>query len=171
VEVNRTSVELSFPAFVALAAGLSPEPGERLLHLGSGTGRAVLAWALLLPQAAACGVEENFALHRTAAAAHAQLDAATQQRIFLHHGDIFSVQGDWCQASIIIISAAGLSEKAVARVVDGLGRASAGTRVVCLSQPLSPSPSQALPGFVLAKEAVYRTSGGGNATAYIYRKS
>merc|ERR1719491_1543677 len=97
VDTHHSAVELSFAAFVALAAGLSPKPGERLLHLGSGAGRAVLTWALLLPQSAACGVESSPALHRIAEAAHSQLEPSIQQRIFLHHGDMFSVQNDWCQ--------------------------------------------------------------------------
>lgn len=165
------SVELSFAAFVALAAGLRPQPGERLLHLGSGAGRAVLTWALLLPQSAACGVESSLALHRTATSAQSQLEPDIQQRIFLRHGDMFSVQSDWCQANVIIISAGSLGERAASSLAQGLSGAASGTRVVCLSQPLSSNRSRVPAGFTLAKEAVYRTASAGNTTAYIYRKS
>jgi hypothetical protein len=168
---SRPAVELSFPAFVALASCLRPEPGERLLHLGSGTGRAVLTWSLLLPQAASCGVEKNFAMHRVATVALSQLETSIQQRVFLQNCDIFSVQGDWCQANIIILSAVGFDTDDMARVVDGLSGASSGTRVVCFSQPLLAGHSGAPAGFELAKKAAYRTVSSGNATVYIYRKT
>mmetsp|Transcript_158293 Transcript_158293/g.303753 ORF Transcript_158293/g.303753 Transcript_158293/m.303753 type:complete len:368 (-) Transcript_158293:62-1165(-) len=167
-EPSHSSIELSFPAFVALAASLAPEPGEQLLHLGSGAGRAVLAWTLLLPDSSACGVESSFGQHRAAVAATAQLDANVQSRIYLHHGDIFAVQGDWHQASVIIISAASFDDCTAARLAEGLRGCHAGTRVISLSRPLGVSAPL---GFVLARQAAYRMAGGGNATAFIYRKT
>lgn len=168
VEPSHSSIELSFGAFVSLAAALAPEPGERLLHLGSGAGRAVLAWTMLLPQSSACGVESNFSHHSAAIAAAAQLDASVQSRIYLHHGDIFAVQGNWHQASVIIISAVSFDDGTAARLAEGLRGVHSGTRVVSLSRPLGVS---APIGFTLARQAAYRMVGGGNATAFIYRKS
>merc|ERR1719421_1786578 len=104
VDLHKDVSELSFPAFVALAASLRPESTERLLHLGSGTGRAVLAWTLMLPQAQACGVESDLVSYRIAAKARSHVGPSVQQRMFLHHGDMMDVQGDWCQANIILIS-------------------------------------------------------------------
>jgi hypothetical protein len=150
-----------------LAASLRPEPDERFLHLGSGDGRAVLAWSLLLPRAAACGVEANSVLHRAALAAHSQLDPSVQQRIFLHNGDLFAIRNDWCQASIILISTANFNDEFAERVADGLRSVKAGTRVISISRSL---PGLQLSGLTFAKEAIYRTAGGGNVTAYIYRK-
>lgn len=171
VDSSQTATELAFPAFVSLAAGLDPQPGERLLHLGSGSGRAVVAWALLCSNSAACGVESSLSSHRMAESACSQLEPNVQQRIFLRHGDIFSVQSEWCQASIIVISAGSFDERSSASLVQGLNSAASGTRVVCLSQPLSSNRSRAPSGFTLAKEVLYRTIGHGNATAYIYRKN
>merc|ERR1719323_1292296 len=114
------AVELNFPALVSLAAGLAPEPGERLLHLGSGAGQVVLAWALVFPQGAASGVEGCLALHRAANRAAAKLRPEEQRRVHLHHCDPFGVQGDWDQASVVVVSAAGFDETAMGRVLEGL---------------------------------------------------
>mmetsp|Transcript_48060 Transcript_48060/g.153744 ORF Transcript_48060/g.153744 Transcript_48060/m.153744 type:complete len:290 (-) Transcript_48060:110-979(-) len=178
------SVELSFPAFVALAAGLAPEPGERLLHLGSGSGQAVVAWSLLFPLAAASGVEGCPTLHRAASAAVARLDPDLQRRIHLHHCDPFGVQSDWHQAGVILVSAAGFDDDAMDRVLEGLQAVEQGTRVVTLSRPLPCQlPSRSPPGFALARQAACRTTGRAvgqtvrgirrglnNASVFIYRK-
>jgi len=163
--------ELSFPAFVSLAACLRPDSSERLLHLGSGTGRAVIAWALLFPQAQACGIEGSINLHRIAVRACSHLAVAIQQRTFLHHADMMSTQDDWCQASVILISAASFSDAALSKVVKCLGRAAPGTRVVSLLQPLAAASGQAPLGYTMVKESVYRTVGAANVTAYFYLKS
>lgn len=165
------AVELSFPAFAALAAGLAPGPGERLLHLGSGAGQAVLAWALLFPQGAASGVEGSLAVHRAAKRAAARLGPDVQRRVHFHHCDPFGVQGDWDQASVVLVSAAGFDDAAMARALEGLRCVRPGARVVTLSRPLRAAvPGCDLPGFEFLRQAAYRTTGSGNSSAWIYRR-
>jgi len=167
---RRTASELSFPALTSLMACLAPEPGERLLHLGSGTGRTAAAWALLLPQSAACGVEPAADLHRAATQAAGGLGPDVQRRLFLHCGDIFATQDEWHQAGVIMVSSAGVDDSQVERIADGLQRIEPGTRVVAVSIPLCANPARAPPGLSLERHALYRTTGGGNTTVFIYRK-
>lgn len=170
--------ELSFAAFASLVAILSPSPGERFLHLGSGSGRAVLAWSVLFPQSEACGVEASIALHQEAVAAVNQLDATVQQRIRLHYGDPLSMQANWSEASVILVSLAAMEHsihsanvsRTMQWLTEGMHTAAPGTRVVSLSQPLCSNPGGAPIGFIFDREVAYRTTGTGNCTAFIYRK-
>lgn len=168
---GRMSPELSFPAFVSLVASLVPAADECFLHIGSGFGRAVLAWALLMPRSAASGIEANLVAHRAAVAAVDRLSPAEQQRAHLHHCDPFSVQSDWRMASVILVSMAGFDDAAADRVADALRGAQPGTRVVTLSRPLSMNQSQLPAGFHLVRQSLYRTTGNGNVTAFLYRKA
>merc|ERR1712008_604369 len=162
--------ELSFAALASLIACLAPEPGERLLHLGSGTGRALVVWALALQHGAASGIEPSPALHQGAVATFGRLPPGLQSRLFLHCGDIFASQEEWHQATTIFISTSTFDEASVARLAAGLQTVQAGTRVVAFSQPLCANPGRAPSGFALARCASYSTTGTGNAGVYIYRK-
>merc|ERR1712232_1032829 len=168
--VVRGDAQLSLAALASLFACVAPEPGERLLHLGSGVGRAVLAWSLLLPQSAASGIESCYASYRAASVAAARLHTHVQQRIFLHHGNIFDLQRDWHQANIIFVTPSSFTDEFMVEMVDALQHMKSGTRIVAFSQSLGAVPSQAPTGFVLAREAAYRTTGAGNVTAFLYRK-
>lgn len=167
---SQAAAELSFAALASLAAVLAPARGERLLHLGSGSGRTVVAWALLFPHSDACGVEASFVLHRMAAAAAAQFDTPTRKRLFLHHSDPDDVE-DWHGASIIFVSAAAFDDRSAAKVAAGIRAAEPGTRVVAFGRPLATvcSPS-AMQGLQLAWQAQYRTTSAGNMTTFIYCK-
>eukprot|EP00747_Dinoflagellata_sp_TGD_P184440 gnl/TRDRNA2_/TRDRNA2_40047_c0_seq1.p1 gnl/TRDRNA2_/TRDRNA2_40047_c0~~gnl/TRDRNA2_/TRDRNA2_40047_c0_seq1.p1 ORF type:complete len:354 (+),score=26.07 gnl/TRDRNA2_/TRDRNA2_40047_c0_seq1:102-1064(+) len=166
---ERVCAELSFPAFLSLAASLAPESGERFLHLGGGTGRTAIAWALLFPQSPASSVESCPSLHAAATAARTRLaDLDAQCRVFLHNCDALSVQSDWRQASIVFVSLASYDDQAMAHIVRGLTGVEAGTRVVAISYPLA---GYAGAGFVLVRQAAYRTTSGmSNCTAFIYKK-
>lgn len=165
------AAELTFPALAALMACLAPGPGERLLHLGSGSARAVLAWALLLPQSAASGVEPMPELHAVAAQAASRLGPEEQRRVFLHHGDPLATQGEWRHAAVVFVGSTILEEATTrSSVVQGLGACEPGVRVVAFSYPLW-ADGQAPPGFTLERQALYRSVGAGNVTLYIYRRS
>mmetsp|Transcript_119472 Transcript_119472/g.372217 ORF Transcript_119472/g.372217 Transcript_119472/m.372217 type:complete len:353 (-) Transcript_119472:284-1342(-) len=168
--LRQSAAELSFPACASLVACLAPEAGERLLHLGSGVGRVLAVWALLVPLGAACGIEECPSLHQEAVAAAMRLPPAVQGRLFLHCGDAFAAQEQWHQATTIFVSAARLDDGSVARLADGLQEVKEGTRVVSLSRPLCPDPSRAPTGFEFARQAAYCAAGTGNCSVYIYRK-
>ncbi|CAK9004690.1 unnamed protein product [Durusdinium trenchii] len=160
--------ELTFPSMAALIACLSPEPGERLLHLASGLARVVGAWVLLVPRGVACGVESNTNLHEAANAALERMDLEVQQRILLHHGCLLEMQSDWHQAGVILVSGEALDDVRVEKVAKGLERTQPGTRIASIGRPLlDPSRSSALQ---FIRQAPYRTVGSGNTPVFIYRK-
>lgn len=163
--------ELSLPAMASLTANLAPEPGERMIHLGSGSGRALLAWALLLPHSASSGIEIKSELHAEATSSRQRLPPDVQPRVFLHCGDIFDAQSSWHEASILLVSVTSLDAVAMGRLVDGLQHMQEGTRVVALNGSLCADAGRAPLGFSLARRAAYRTLGGGNCTVFIYRKN
>jgi len=164
------SRELSLAAFASLVACLSPAPGERLLHLGSGTGRLTLCWSLFLPGSAACGVEGNSELHRAAMESWTRAPDEVRGRVFFHGTDIFSTQSEWHQGGVIVVNGASLRDEELLRVAEGLEQAEPGTRVVAVARPLNSNPDRPPLGFTLEKTAMYRTVGSTNATVYIYRK-
>mmetsp|Transcript_12752 Transcript_12752/g.39976 ORF Transcript_12752/g.39976 Transcript_12752/m.39976 type:complete len:358 (-) Transcript_12752:266-1339(-) len=168
---SRAPAELSFPAIASLLSCLAPEPGDRLLHLGSGVGRMLVAWALMVPLGAASGIEACPSRHQEALAARGRLAPEVQGQVFMHCGDIFGVQGEWHQASMVLVSTTAFDESAVIRLAHGLQSVRAGTRIVALSRPLCADPRRAPPGFILARHAAYCTTGIGNCSAYIYRKA
>lgn len=155
--------EVVFPAFAALAAELAPRPGERFLDLGSGVGRAVVAWALLFPQCHAAGIEIREQLHQVASAVFQRLDSGVRERIHLHRDDFF--EWPWNDADVLLLNSTGLDEAAMGRAIHKLRHAASGMRVVTLSQPL-PLPTF---GFKLIAQRHYKMTWG-NATAFIYRK-
>jgi len=168
--VRCSATELSFPACASLVACLAPEPGEKLLHLGSGIGRLVAVWVLLVSQGAACGIEVCAELHQEAVASAMRLPQSIHARIFLHCGDIFGVQDEWRQATTIFVSTAGFDESTISRLADGLQEVAEGTRVVALVRPLCADPNRAPTGFFFVRQAAYCTGGTGNCSVYIYRK-
>lgn len=161
--------ELSVESVVSLAALVATirSEGARFLHLGSGTGRAVVAWALLFPHSVVSGVEVCSALHRAAVAARTQLDPAVQRRVHLHHCDTL-IPSSWCQvADVILVSAESFDDSALNRLAEGLCSAAVGTNVFMLSRPLC----RPVPGFNLAQQAVCRTTAARNVVAFVYRRS
>eukprot|EP00434_Breviolum_minutum_P014820 symbB.v1.2.013068.t1/scaffold907.1/size153227/13 len=166
---GATSVrELTFPSLASLIACLSPEPGERLLHLNSGSARAVGAWVLLVPRGVACGVESSSALHASANASIDRMDDEAKQRVLLHHGCLFEMQSDWPQATVILVSGEALDDARVEKVAEGLERTQPGTRIASIGRPLVTSASRS--GLHLIRQVPYRTVGSGNTPVFIYRK-
>lgn len=163
--------EVEFAAFAALVSSLGVVPGERFLDLGSGLGRAAVAWALLMPQCTAAGIEIRPSLHDAAQSILAGLRESTRQRIHLHCGDCFEC--DWSEATVLLLNSTGFDDALMARVAAKLSDTAPGTRIITLSQPL-PSPPGAVTacppaGLTLVSQALYRMTWG-NATAYVYRR-
>mmetsp|Transcript_56594 Transcript_56594/g.104755 ORF Transcript_56594/g.104755 Transcript_56594/m.104755 type:complete len:353 (+) Transcript_56594:90-1148(+) len=170
-DIASTSFELTFAAMASLTAALGPDPGERMLHLGSGTARAVAAWVLLQPHASACGIEANPALHAAALDAASRLSPVAQSRIHLHNAAPLSAIAFWHQATVIILDLSMLDDVAFSQAVDGLQQVQEGTRIVSVSRPLCSRANTAPVGFDFARQAAYRNATGvGNTTLFIYRK-
>eukprot|EP00929_Paragymnodinium_shiwhaense_P119840 TRINITY_DN91750_c0_g1_i1.p1 TRINITY_DN91750_c0_g1~~TRINITY_DN91750_c0_g1_i1.p1 ORF type:complete len:419 (-),score=72.21 TRINITY_DN91750_c0_g1_i1:164-1420(-) len=167
--------ELTLAASAALIACLAPEPGERLLHLGSGVGRLLLAWSLMLPGNEACGVESSAVAHNSAQRAVDRLPEIVRRRIFLVNGGFRDAMAQWRMASVIVVNAAGLADPEMDRMVEGLDCMAPGSRVVTLWRPICRDPKRAPVGFEMAREVAYRTidDGGraaGNCTTFVYKR-
>merc|ERR1712176_400513 len=125
--------ELSLASLASLVAILAPEPGERLLHLGSGLACAAVAWALMLPGSAACGIEDDPSVHKVAQYAKNKLGSDVRDRVYLHCGDAFrsGSNGEWREASVIFVTLNKISTtSSFNHLLEGLSHGQAGTRVV-----------------------------------------
>lgn len=154
--------EVRFLSFASLVAALAPARTAHFLDLGSGTGRAVTAWGLLLPEGTATGVEIRQPLHDVATQTVRGVDQL-QGRVDLVCGDFFDVA--WTPADVLLVNSTGFGDEIMMRIskhLDGLG---AQAQVITLSQPIHESTK----GWKVAHQAPYRMSWG-NATVYIYRR-
>eukprot|EP00435_Cladocopium_sp_Y103_P038858 s1099_g10.t1 len=104
--------EILFPSFCALVGDL--QKGGTFLDLGSGSGRAAVAWALLQPTNRAVGVEIRPSLHQTALQAVGRLPPTVQRRLQLHCGDLFDFPLDG--ADVILVNSTGFDDALMARI-------------------------------------------------------
>lgn len=126
--------EVEFPALAAMLASAGVSGGDRFLDLGSGIGRAVLAFALIYPACSAAGVEIRVPLHEQAASVASRLAPDVRSRVHLHCGDLFDVA--WHEANILFVNSTGFDDSVMSRVTGKLRDVAPGTRVITLSQPL-----------------------------------
>jgi hypothetical protein len=154
--------EVEFPALAAMLASVGVSSGDRFLDLGSGIGRAVLAFALIYPACSAAGVEIRVPLHEQAMTIASRLAPEVRGRVHLHCGDLFDVA--WREANILFVNSTGFDDSVMSRVASKLKDVAPGTRVVTLSQPLPASHSLSLQ---LVSRAPFRMTWG-NATVFVY---
>lgn len=95
--LEYTYGEIDFVSFVALLSLTRPNQDTVFYDLGSGTGKAVLAAAMVFKVRKSCGIEQFGTLHHT---------AQQQQRRFLQHEDYASLntQLHFIQADFLKIS-------------------------------------------------------------------
>ncbi len=109
--MEYTYGEIEFTSFIALIAMTHPKPTTRFYDLGSGTGKAVIACAMVFDMQYYCGIERFNALH---AQALKQQDALLQRpdykeqakKIHFVHTDFLNA--DLHQATLIFINATAL---------------------------------------------------------------
>lgn len=65
-DTNLVYGEVEFDSFVDILSKIDVKPGSKFLDLGSGTGKAVYAAAMLRDFAHVCGIEYLESLHNTA---------------------------------------------------------------------------------------------------------
>ncbi|CAE7392704.1 MOK, partial [Symbiodinium necroappetens] len=105
--------EILFASFAALVHDLGR--GKRFLDLGSGTGRAVVAWGLLVPDGTAVGIEIRPELHREAVQVREALPQDVRRRLHLHCGDLFEFEG-LTDADVILVNSTGYDENLMAAI-------------------------------------------------------
>eukprot|EP00931_Biecheleriopsis_adriatica_P064292 TRINITY_DN39099_c0_g1_i2.p1 TRINITY_DN39099_c0_g1~~TRINITY_DN39099_c0_g1_i2.p1 ORF type:complete len:280 (+),score=54.34 TRINITY_DN39099_c0_g1_i2:97-936(+) len=159
--------EILFPSFAALILQvLKPGRRDHFLDLGSGTGRAVVSWALLVPDGTASGIEIRECLHRSACQVAASLEPSVRQRVRLELGDLFQYPG-WVDADVLLVNSTGFDEALMLQISRKLQQdTKPRAKAVTLSQPLTPHP----PGWVLEHKALYKMTWG-NATVFVYQKT
>ena len=156
--------EILFPSFAALVLHvLCPSPTACFLDLGSGTGRAVVAWALIMPKSEAVGVEIRSSLHETACEVSSALATEVKERVHFELGDLFHYDG-WKAADVLLINSTGFDDSLMARIEEKLARCTKpAAKAVTLSVPL---PSAA--GWRLVHQAPYRMTWGRGRSSDVF---
>jgi hypothetical protein len=141
--MEYTYGEIEFTSFIALIACTNPSPQTRFYDLGSGTGKAVFASAMVFRMQACCGIELFQTLHEAAL----QQQQKLQQLPAYHHcSPIRLICGNFLQvdisdASLVFINATGLFgetwEKLNHRLMHEL---QPGTIIITTSKPLISMP-------------------------------
>lgn len=103
--------EIEFASFIALIEMTNPPSSTRFYDLGSGTGKAVLASALVFEWEAYCGIELFEAIHQSALTQQHQLSQMAgyenrARKIQFHNANF--LEADFSQASLIFINATAL---------------------------------------------------------------
>lgn len=161
---SLVSGEIYFPAFANLLfdVGLDPMKEYCFLDLGSGRGRAAVAFALLYPLSRACGVEIRVALHQIAESL--TMDESLRSRIRFVQADFFD--NPWFEADVILINGTGFDDSLVKRLERKLGvEAKTGAIILVLSIALRCSRLKQL-----MPSRRYRM-GWGNASVFTYVKT
>lgn len=162
--------EIHFPAFLALIAdsgGL--QPGQVFLDLGSGTGKAVLAAALLQPRLrASVGVEIVTALCETASDVAAQVFATTESLVcapvrVLCESFLTVAEDVLATADLVFIAATCFDDALFDALETRLASvAKPGSRLLVLSRTFQ------RPHFAQQWAREYRMAWGGNVRAFLY---
>ncbi|EQC26068.1 hypothetical protein SDRG_16087 [Saprolegnia diclina VS20] len=93
--------EVDFFGFARLLEALAPQAGQVFYDLGHGTGRAVLAAALLHPQLTCVGIE---LVHALVKASWVALHAMPLPNVILEHGDILTHAAWWRDGDIVFVN-------------------------------------------------------------------
>jgi len=188
--------EIHFPSFLSMvehaltAGGSDPRTSGRplrFLDLGSGLGRAVVAFALCFSprvgevkqdlddadakdpgaeEVVAVGVEIREKAHQVVSdVVLPSLPASIRRQVSFLCADMFDIS--FSEADLLLVNATGLEDDVFSRLVDKLvGETRTGARFICLSLPLrGKSCFQELPG----SGRQYRMSWG-NCTVFFYVK-
>lgn len=141
--MEYTYGEIAFTSFIALIAMTRPTPETRFYDLGSGTGKAVVACAMVFDMQACCGVELLETLHQSALIQQNKLERLpgylnkAKTIHFIHDNFLNS---DLSDASLIFINATALFGDTWERLNQQLLTQTAiGTVIITTSKPLMAS--------------------------------
>ena len=138
--MEYTYGEIDFMSFIALIAMTHPTPETLFYDLGSGTGKAVLACAMVFDMQACCGIELFDALHNAALIQQDRLrqyPAYTQKADTIHFMNDNFLNVDLSKASLIFINATALFGDTWEKLNQQLlTQTNAGTVIITTSKPL-----------------------------------
>lgn len=158
--------EIDFLSFIALISMTRPHPDTRFYDLGSGTGKAVLACALVFEMREYCGIELFEKLHEAAQVSKQVLQ--TYPDYLSKVSQIRFIQGDFLtmnlqDATLIFINAAAFFGSMWERLEKQLEGVASGTVLVTISRAFKTSY------FAVIKRTTVKMSWG-VATAYIHER-
>lgn len=162
--------EIDFYAFQQMLAVAAPQKDEIFYDLGSGTGKAVLAAALLYDFAKVCGIELLPALYQQSQCLYDELlnhpkvmqyFPRKQWNVHFINDDIFVY--DFSEADIVFINATGFFGDEWNALLTKLNSLKKGAKIILTSKQLSAATYQ------LLHTDSYRMSWG-LCSVYIYKK-
>ncbi len=138
--MEYTYGEIDFMSFIALIAMTHPTTETRFYDLGSGTGKAVLACAMVFDMQACCGVELFEPLHHAAVVQKDKLrhvPAYIKKTGSIHFMNDNFLNIDLSKASLIFINATALFGDTWEKLNQQLQtQTTAGTVIITTSKPL-----------------------------------
>lgn len=160
--------EISFLSLAIMLEIVEPTEEDMFIDLGSGSGKAVIATALLFPIKQAIGIEYLPGLHAISQNIQNTLKKSKQLchqqaavRVQFILGDFLIA--DWSKMTIVLISAAGLWGETWEQLQQKLQQLPKGARVMVISKRLSSDQFELF-------DARERPMSWGLAFVYIYRK-
>ncbi len=170
-EDSTTYGEILVPSFHEVLSAVSPQPGERFIDLGSGTGKAPLLAALLFPFSHLVGVELLPGLVQAARQALSRYDAEVRpllspehqgQRIEFIDGDMLEV--DLSQVDVVFAHAVCYEPALMDPLTARLEGLKPGARVILAGKMLQS------PAFQMLGMKVMRMDYGTSLTALYQRR-
>ena len=138
--MEYTYGEIDFTSFIALISMTHPTIETRFYDLGSGTGKAVLACAMVFDMQVCCGIELFEPLHTAALIQEDRLrqyPAYTQKADTIHFMNDNFLNVDLSKASLIFINATALFGDSWEKLNQQLlTQTNAGTVIITTSKPL-----------------------------------
>ena len=156
--------EIDFISFIALLSLVHPNEHTRFYDLGSGTGKVVVACAIVFDVAYACGIEWFNLLHEQAIEQKNRLEQTTGYA--KKAASIAFIQGDFLthnfsEATLIFINATAFIGEIWDRLSDKLAQDARGAIIITVSKKITS------PVFKI-KNSMHIMMSWGVATAYIY---
>ena len=165
--IEYTYGEIHFSSFIALLSLTKPNANTVFYDLGSGTGKAVLACAMVFNVQKSCGIELFEALNLIATAQQHHLKKLTgyqAQSKALHFINADFLNVDFSDATLIFINATAFFGESWVSVHQALRQLKSGTIIITTSKQL---PSEA---FIVIKKTRVQMSWG-TVDAYIHQRT
>lgn len=158
--MEYTYGEINFLSFIALLSLAHPTKEKKFYDLGSGTGKAVLAAAMVFDMQFCCGVELFEPLYQAAEQCKTLLQSSYHMgAVQFIHGDFLTI--DFSQADIIFINATAFWGPVWERLNMKLAELPPETTILTISKMLDAAHFS-------VKKVTYVQMSWGMATAYVH---
>lgn len=164
--IEYTYGEIEFPSFIALLSLAKPDSKTIFYDLGSGTGRAVFACAMVFGVQKSCGIELLSPLSLSALKQQQHLQqwhdySEQSQALYFINADFLTV--DFTDATLIFINATAFFGDTWDAIHQALKQVKAGTTIITTSKKLNSN------GFMIIRKTWVAMSWG-PVSAYIHQR-